>query len=220
MLNEEKVILMTKLAIYEKNEGKKEIPLSKYYQNDYVGLRMVGTFVTTTLAYLLVIALYVLKDFEGFLSGLTTMNVPKVVAIIVISYGASLALFLFIASVLYRKRFKKNRVHLNGYSADLKKLMKLHKADKEAMQKKLEEGKDDWTVPIMTKLPEYAENESQTQESQTVGKLQSEADDLPDDDGAVLDSDLDNELDKVLNELEELNLNMEEDEDDDFTFSL
>ena len=31
MVNEEKIRLMTKLAIYEENDGKKEIPLASYF---------------------------------------------------------------------------------------------------------------------------------------------------------------------------------------------
>ena len=34
MLNEEKVRVMTKLAIYEQGEGKKYLPISKYYRSD------------------------------------------------------------------------------------------------------------------------------------------------------------------------------------------
>ena len=44
MLNREKVILMTKLAVYEQKEGRKEIPLSKYFKSDYIGLHLIGSF--------------------------------------------------------------------------------------------------------------------------------------------------------------------------------
>ena len=38
MLNENKVKMMTKMAIYEKNEGKKMLRTAKYYKGDYVSL--------------------------------------------------------------------------------------------------------------------------------------------------------------------------------------
>ena len=34
MLNEERVILMTKLAAYEQNEGRKMVAVGKYFRSD------------------------------------------------------------------------------------------------------------------------------------------------------------------------------------------
>ena len=38
MLNEEKIKVMNKLAMYEQGEGKKYLPVSRYYRSDYIGL--------------------------------------------------------------------------------------------------------------------------------------------------------------------------------------
>ena len=35
MLNEEKVILMTQMASYEENEGKKNMAIGRYFRSDY-----------------------------------------------------------------------------------------------------------------------------------------------------------------------------------------
>ena len=37
MINEEKVKIMDRLALYEKQEGRKYLPVSKYYRSDYIG---------------------------------------------------------------------------------------------------------------------------------------------------------------------------------------
>ena len=42
MLNEKKIALMTKMAIYEQGEGKKSFPMSKYYRSDYLSLRLIN----------------------------------------------------------------------------------------------------------------------------------------------------------------------------------
>ena len=44
MLNEEKIKIMNKLAMYEQGEGKKYLPVSKYYRSDYIGLAMIKNF--------------------------------------------------------------------------------------------------------------------------------------------------------------------------------
>ena len=44
MLNEEKIKIMNKLAMYEQGEGKKYLPVSRYYRSDYIGLAMIKNF--------------------------------------------------------------------------------------------------------------------------------------------------------------------------------
>ena len=36
MLNEEKIILMTQMASYEENEGKKNMAIGRYFRSDYI----------------------------------------------------------------------------------------------------------------------------------------------------------------------------------------
>ena len=44
MLNEEKIKIMNRLAMYEQGEGKKYLPVSRYYRSDYIGLAMIKNF--------------------------------------------------------------------------------------------------------------------------------------------------------------------------------
>ncbi len=44
MINEEKVKIMDRLALYEKQEGRKYLPVSKYYRSDYIGLALIKNF--------------------------------------------------------------------------------------------------------------------------------------------------------------------------------
>ena len=41
MLDEQKIKLMTKLAFYEKREGKEDFKISEYYRKDYVSLHVI-----------------------------------------------------------------------------------------------------------------------------------------------------------------------------------
>ena len=64
MLNNRKVRLMTRLAMYEQEEGKEDIRLSKYFQTDYVRLQMLRTIVSVTLGYLLVLVILLVYHSE------------------------------------------------------------------------------------------------------------------------------------------------------------
>ena len=52
MLNEEKIKIMNKLAMYEQGEGKKYLPVSRYYRSDYIGLAMIKNFFLVTIGLL------------------------------------------------------------------------------------------------------------------------------------------------------------------------
>ena len=55
MIHEERTKLMTKLALYESKEGKKELQITRYFPGDYVGARMLGSFLCGTLAFAIVV---------------------------------------------------------------------------------------------------------------------------------------------------------------------
>ena len=44
MINEEKVKIMTKLAMYEQGRAENIFPVSRYYRSDYIGLALIKNF--------------------------------------------------------------------------------------------------------------------------------------------------------------------------------
>lgn len=44
MLNEEKIRLMTEIAMFEKKKGKQVFPYHKYFKSDYIGSRIMRSF--------------------------------------------------------------------------------------------------------------------------------------------------------------------------------
>ena len=47
MLNEEKIRIMTGIAMFEKKAGRDILPASRYFKSDYVGGRMIRSFIFT-----------------------------------------------------------------------------------------------------------------------------------------------------------------------------
>ena len=52
MVNEEKVKIMNRLAMYEHGEGRKYLPVSRYYRSDYIGLALIRNFFLVTIGYI------------------------------------------------------------------------------------------------------------------------------------------------------------------------
>ena len=53
MLNEERIILMTKLASYEAGEGKRNEAIGKYFRSDYIGVQVIKSIISATIAFLI-----------------------------------------------------------------------------------------------------------------------------------------------------------------------
>ena len=51
MINEEKVILMTKLASYETDNGKKDILVVNYFRSDYIGFQLLKSVIAATISF-------------------------------------------------------------------------------------------------------------------------------------------------------------------------
>ena len=131
MINQEKVALMTKLAIYEENEGRKNIPMGKYYKDDYVSLHMVNTVIVATFSYVLVIAAIVFAHIEQMMAEIANMDFIKAGTDIAIGYVATIFVYLIISYIVYTIRFKNVSKSLYEYNSNLKKLYSMYEANEE-----------------------------------------------------------------------------------------
>ncbi len=129
MLNEDKIRLMTKLAIYEQNNGKKSIPVSKYYRSDYMSLKLINSSITVTVAYVIFLSLIVLANVEGFVESVVSpdMDILELGIKIVVGYGVVFLVNFVVSYIIYSKRFKGIREDLKKYNADLKQLYQMYK---------------------------------------------------------------------------------------------
>ena len=65
MVNEEKVKVMNRLAMYEHGEGRKYLPVSRYYRSDYIGLALIKNFFIFCLISSKAVISYFLLHFSG-----------------------------------------------------------------------------------------------------------------------------------------------------------
>ncbi len=131
MINQEKVALMTRLAIYEENEGKKNIPMGKYYKEDYVSLHMVNTVIIATISYILILGAVIFAHLEQMMAEIANMDFIKAGKDIAIGYVAMILLYLIISYIVYTIKFKRVRKSLNEYNGNLKKLYAMYTDNEE-----------------------------------------------------------------------------------------
>ena len=129
MLNEEKIRLMTRLALYEQKEGKKDLSLSKYYRTDYLALKMINSTIIMSLGYIILIATIVLIRIEELISNIVNMDLAAIGRNVLIAYVILFAVNMAATYFISSYRFKKSRGNLNHYNGDLKDLYMMYKKE-------------------------------------------------------------------------------------------
>lgn len=126
MLNEEKIILMTKLASYESREGKKSAAIGNYFRSDYIGAQVIKSVISSTIVFFICFGLYVLYDFENFMADIYKMDMFVFAKNILIWYIVTILFFAAVTYFTYAYRYNKAKKSLRNYYINLKKLSALY----------------------------------------------------------------------------------------------
>jgi len=127
MLNNNKVRLMTKLALYEDKKGKEDIRLSKYYKTDYVRYQIIKSMVSATLGFLLILVLIFLYKFEFLIRNAVTLDYKTIGMYILGIYIMIIALYGLGSVVGYSIKYDTSRKKLARYFKLLSRLNKIYK---------------------------------------------------------------------------------------------
>lgn len=122
MVNEDKIKLMTKLAVYEQGEGKKTLPVMQYFQGDYIVFNVIKTFISITVAYGIILLMACVLGNQYLMENIHKMSIEQIVGRVVFGYILVLAVYLTVALVVYTKRYSEAKRSAKKYYNQLKKL--------------------------------------------------------------------------------------------------
>lgn len=122
MINEQRTRMMTKLALYESKRGKKELQITRYARGDYVTAHMLWSFVCGTIAFVIVLALWVLYNIEGLLIELFSMDIMHLAINILLVYIIFIGLYLGMCYVYISYRYGRYKKRVNKFLLGLKEL--------------------------------------------------------------------------------------------------
>ena len=135
MISEQRVKLMTRLAAYERKEGKKNEEIGSYFRGDYISLQILKSIISATLAFLLVVGLFVLYDSELFLSDIYKIDILEYLKKLILYYFIFTGVYVLISYVVYAVRYRKAKRRLKVYFNNLKRLQILYQRErKDKMQ--------------------------------------------------------------------------------------
>lgn len=126
MLNEERIILMTKMASYEEHEGKKNMSIGKYFRSDYISIQVLKAVISATIAFAIMLVLFVFYDFEVFMQDIYKMDLLTFARNVLLLYAGTVAVYGGIAYGVCSYRYSKAKKSLRCYYHNLKKLNSLY----------------------------------------------------------------------------------------------
>ena len=130
MLDEEKVILMTKMAAVMDREGKKNGAINSYFRSDYIGYNIIKSVVSATLVFVILVGTYALYDFENVIANL--YNTDDLLATgrrFLIYYLLLVGVYSLASYIIYSYRYSKMRKNMRQYYGDLKKLARMYEKE-------------------------------------------------------------------------------------------
>ena len=129
MVNMRKVRLMTKLAIYEKTEGKEDITLGKYFRRDYVRLKILHNIVAVTIGYLLVLAMIIAYQMEYLIREAVNLDYIGMGKTILGGYIIVVTVYVMVSMVGYGLYYDYSRKKLAKYFRMLRLLRSMYQEE-------------------------------------------------------------------------------------------
>ncbi len=126
MLNEERIKLMTKMACYEANEGKKNVAIGNYFRGDYIGLQVIKSILSATIAFVILFAMFIFYDFEIFMTDIYKMDLFQFAKSVIIDYLIFTGVYALISYGVYTYRYTRAKKSLKMYYNNLKRLAYLY----------------------------------------------------------------------------------------------
>ena len=110
MLDERKVKLMTKLALYEETHGKEDFKISSYYRKDYASLHVIYAFLSVSVGYICLVGVLLLAGVENIMGNLSNGLIIFLFLIILAGYVGVVIVYCGIASHIYNEKHKKAKI--------------------------------------------------------------------------------------------------------------
>lgn len=130
MLSQERIKLMTKMAAYEENEGKKYMSIGSYFRSDYMGMQVIRSVISGTLAFFLLAGLYVYYHFETMMQDIYKMDLLLLGRRVLLYYIVFIAAYSVITYVIYSFRYSRAKRSLKHYYYHLKQLAAIYDIEK------------------------------------------------------------------------------------------
>lgn len=130
MLNENRIKVMTKMAMYETSQGTEDMKINSYYKKDYVGFKTLISIIWMTLAYVLAVVLWGGLFLDEILKDISVNYLIFCAVIVVGLYLVLLLAYVIGASEFYKVKYTEARARLKKFNHNLTRLSKMYEKEK------------------------------------------------------------------------------------------
>ncbi len=121
-MDAKKVELMTRMASFESGEGKQAIRICNFFRSDYVILNVVKSIVSSTIAFFMILGLYIYYNIDKLLQDIYSMDLIETGKSLITSYVVFVGAFALISYVVYSFRYDRAKKSIKDYNSALKTL--------------------------------------------------------------------------------------------------
>lgn len=151
MIQKEKVKLMTRLAISEKNMTKNDKKANKFYKTDYIKSQRLKTILCVTIGYILILCSIFLINLESIVNNIFSLNYKDIIFEVLLGYVFIWLFYTILIGKIYSKRYDKSKQKMLDYYDNLKKLRTFYRENTQYKKiRKIDESevinKDDDTI--------------------------------------------------------------------------
>ena len=123
-------MLMTRMASFEANEGKKAIRICRFFRSDYITLNIVRSAVCATIAFFLLGGMYVYYNVDRLLQDIYSMDLVETGKTLISAYIIFVGSFALVSYVVYSFRYDRARKSLRDYNNALRELSEMTKSER------------------------------------------------------------------------------------------
>ena len=138
MVNNEKIKLMTKMAVYENSpDGKEDMQIANYFKSDYIRHEIIKTILAVTFGSIILVAMVLCYQMEFVLDHALELNYLYIGRMILAAYLVLVVVGVAVTWITCKIRYIHSHGRLNNYYRMLNKVRKLE--EKEEWIKDMEE---------------------------------------------------------------------------------
>ena len=131
MLDEKKVRLMTKMAMYEQKSGESDFRISAYYKKDYKSLNIILSWIYMTIGYFILLGIVCVAYLEELVNNLTVSGIVMMLLSALTIYIVLVIVFVIGTNVFYDKKHCRAREGVKRLNAYLNQLRRIYERDGE-----------------------------------------------------------------------------------------
>lgn len=129
MVNEERLRHLIKMAEFDTNDGKRCKPMTQYARKDYVAMQMLKSFVTGTIAYMLLFIMWALSSADVLIKKLNGAELTGFLVSVIGLYIVFLILYLLATHIIFNYKYTQGRKKRKEILRQFKKVNQMYERE-------------------------------------------------------------------------------------------